>query len=56
MAIRSDASPVTCEAASPSPSDVVGRRHRMRARFAVHLGLLALFAASLATVTLTTEG
>ena len=28
----------------------------MRARFAVHLGLLATFAASLATVTLITEG
>ena len=28
----------------------------MQARFAVHLGLLALFVASLATVTLTTEG
>jgi hypothetical protein len=32
------------------------RGRRTRARFAVHLGLLAAFAASLATVTLITEG
>lgn len=32
------------------------RSRRARARFAVHLGLLATFAASLATVTVVTEG
>jgi hypothetical protein len=56
VSIRSDAGPVTSGTPSPIPSS--GRAHfrRTRARFAVHLGLLAAFAASLATVTLITEG
>lgn len=56
MTIRSDAGPVTTGTPSPIPKS--GRAHvrRTRARFAVHLGLLAAFAASLATVTLITEG
>ena len=40
----------------PSSNGVVAQRRRMRARFAVHLCLLATLAASLATVTLITEG
>jgi hypothetical protein len=56
VTLRSDAGPVTRGTPSPIPSS--GRAHvgRTRARFAVHLGLLAAFAASLATVTLITEG
>jgi hypothetical protein len=41
---------------SPLPSSAVVREGRMRVRFAVHLCLLAAFAASLATVTLIQEG
>jgi hypothetical protein len=41
--------------AAPTESALAQRR-RIRARFAVHLLLLATFAASLATVTLMTEG
>jgi hypothetical protein len=46
----------TGQVASPSSKGVMAQRRRMRARFAVHLCLLATFAASLATVTLITEG
>ncbi|HWF15502.1 MAG TPA: hypothetical protein VG244_04920 [Acidimicrobiales bacterium] len=56
MTIRSDTGPVTNEAPSPSPGAAVAQRRRMSTRFAVHLLLLASFAASLATVTLITEG
>jgi hypothetical protein len=57
MTIRSDTDPVTSEAPSPSPGAAVTQgRRRTQARFAVHLLLLAAFAASLATVTLITEG
>lgn len=59
MTIRSDTGPVTTETPSPSPGAAVGAaglRRRTRARLAVHLVLLATFAASLATVTLITEG
>jgi hypothetical protein len=55
VTIRSVAGPVTTDSPSPSPG-AAAREHRTGARFAVHLGLLAAFAASLATVTLTTEG
>lgn len=55
MTLRSDLGPLTSGAPSPSPGGAAAQR-RMRARFAVHLGLLAAFAASLATVTLITEG
>jgi hypothetical protein len=60
------AGPVTSESLTPSParskeprwSDLRSKemRRRSRTRFAVHLVLLATFAASLATVTLITEG
>ena len=53
MTVRSDAASVTNGAPVPIPRS--GRR-RAQARFAVHLGLLAAFAGSLATVTLITEG
>ena len=56
MTLRSDAGSVTSAAASPSPGGAVAQGRRMQARFAVHLFLLASFAASLATVTLITEG
>lgn len=56
MTIRSDTGPVTTETPSPSPGTAVGQRRRTRTRLAVHLLLLATFAASLATVTLITEG
>ncbi len=54
MTTRSDPGPATSEVQSPIGGLAKGRR--MRARFAVHVCLLAAFAASLATVTLTTEG
>ena len=55
MTIRSDPGPVTGEDPSLSSKGVaLGRR--TRARFVVHLCLLATFASSLATVTLITEG
>ena len=56
MTIRSDTGPVASESPSPSPGSAVVQGRRSRARFAVHLLLLATFAASLATVTLITEG
>ncbi len=56
MTIRTDGGTVTSEPISPSPARPQELRKRMRARFAVHLLLLATFAASLATVTLITEG
>jgi hypothetical protein len=56
VTIRSDTSPVASEAPSPSPGGAVAQGRRMRTRFGVHLLLLATFAASLATVTLITEG
>ena len=56
MTIHRDPSSATGQATSPSTDGVVAQRRRMRARFAVHLCLLATFAASLATVTLITEG
>ena len=56
MAIRSEAGSQT--SGTPVPVSDGGRSQgrRARARLAVHLGLLAAFAASLATVTLITEG
>jgi hypothetical protein len=56
VTIRSDAGPVTGDEPSPSSKDVVALGRRTRARFVVHVCLLATFAASLATVTLITEG
>jgi hypothetical protein len=56
VTIRSDAGSVTGGVPSPSSNGPVAQVRRMRARFAVHLPLLATFAASLATVTLITEG
>ena len=56
MTIHSDPSSATGQVTSPATDGVVAQRRRMRARFAVHLCLLATFAASLATVTLITEG
>jgi hypothetical protein len=56
VAVRSDAGSVTSGTLRPIPSGRVSQSRRARARFAVHLGLLATFAASLATVTLITEG
>jgi hypothetical protein len=56
VTVRSDTGPVTTEATSPSPGAAVAQGRRMRTRFAVHLLLLAAFAASLATVTMITEG
>jgi hypothetical protein len=56
VTIRSDTGPVAIESASPSPGAAVAHGHRSQTRFAVHLLLLATFAASLATVTLITEG
>ncbi len=56
MTVRSDAGSVTGEATSPSPGGAVAQGRRTRTRFAVHLFLLATFAASLATATAITEG
>jgi hypothetical protein len=56
VTIRSDTGPVASEAPSPSPGAAAAQGRRTRTRFAVHLLLLATFAASLATVTLITEG
>jgi hypothetical protein len=56
VTIRTDPGSVTGEVAPPSSNGAVSHGPRMRARFAVHLWLLATFAASLATVTLITEG
>ncbi len=56
MTIRSDTGPVATESPSPSPGAAVARGLRSQLRLAVHVLLLATFAASLATVTLITEG
>jgi hypothetical protein len=56
MTIHSETDSIGSEPLSPSSGAAVTQGGRMRSRFAVHLGLLAAFAASLATVTLITEG
>jgi hypothetical protein len=56
VTIRTDGGSVTSELLSPSPAWPQEQEKRMRERFVVHLLLLATFAASLATVTLITEG
>jgi hypothetical protein len=56
VTIRSDTGPVASDSTSPPPGAAVAAGRRSRTRFAVHLLLLACFAASLATVTLITEG
>jgi hypothetical protein len=56
VTVRSDAGSVTSATPAPTPRGGLRQGRRARARFAVHLGLLATFAASLATVTLITEG
>jgi hypothetical protein len=56
VTIRSDPGSVKREVTSSSSTSAVTQSRRTRARFAVHLCLLATFAASLATVTLITEG
>jgi hypothetical protein len=56
VTVRSDAGPVTSGAPVATPGSGLSQGRRARARFAVHLGLLATFAASLATVTAITEG
>jgi hypothetical protein len=50
------AGPVTDDSLTPSPARSREQGRRSRTRFVVHLLLLAAFAASLATVTLITEG
>jgi hypothetical protein len=54
--IRSDTGPMASERPSSSSGAAVAQGHRGETRFAVHLLLLVTFAASLATVTLITEG
>ena len=56
MTLRSSAGPAAGGALPASAGDAVARGRRAQARFAVHLLLLATFAASLATVTAITEG
>jgi hypothetical protein len=56
VTIRSDTGPVVSDSTSPPPGAAVARGHRTGSRFAVHLLLLATFAASLATATAITEG
>jgi hypothetical protein len=56
VTIHSDPGSATGQVTPPSSNGAVAQRRRMHARFAVHLCLLATFAASLATVTLITEG
>jgi hypothetical protein len=56
VTIRTDAGSVKSESLSPSPAPSEEQAKRMWTRFVVHLMLLATFAASLATVTLITEG
>jgi hypothetical protein len=56
VTIPIETGPVATEAPSPAPGAAVAQGRRTRTRFAVHLLLLATFAASLATVTLITEG
>ncbi len=56
MTVGTNTGSVTSGSPAPAPGLPASRSRRARARFAVHLGLLATFAASLATVTLITEG
>jgi hypothetical protein len=56
MAIRSEAGSLISGTPAPVSDGGTSQGRRTRARLAVHLGLLAAFAASLATVTLITEG
>ncbi len=56
MTLLPDRPSATSATVSPSPGGEAAQGRRMQARFAVHLWLLSTFAASLATVTLTTEG
>jgi hypothetical protein len=56
VTIRSEPGSVTSEALSSSPIDAVRQGRQMQARWLVHLMLIGTFAASLATVTLITEG
>jgi hypothetical protein len=56
VAIRSEAGSLTSGTSVPVSDGGRSQGRRTRARLAVHLGLLAAFAASLATVTLITEG
>ena len=56
MTVRSEAGLVASGTPAAIPGGGQSQGRRARARFAVHLGLLATFAASLATVTLITEG
>lgn len=56
MTVRTTTGPVTSGTPAPAPGLRASRGRRARARLAVHLGLLVAFAASLATVTLITEG
>jgi hypothetical protein len=56
VTIRSGPGSVTGQVPSSSSNGPVAQGRRMHVRFAVHLCLLATFAASLATVTLITEG
>jgi hypothetical protein len=58
MIARSDAGSVTVDTPAPSQARPghAPHNHRTGARFLVHLVLLATFAASLATVTVITEG
>jgi len=51
-----DAGAATSAAGAGASEAPLVQRRRMRARWLVHLGLLVLFAASLATVTAMTEG
>ncbi len=55
MTVRSETGSAT-EKSPFAPRGAVVRGHRTQTRFAVHLLLLATFAASLATVTIVTEG
>jgi hypothetical protein len=56
VSVRGDTTSVTSVTPVATPSAALPQVRRTRARFAVHLLLLAAFAASLATVTLFTEG
>jgi hypothetical protein len=56
VTLESDVVALTSTQAPARADGAVAKGHRMSARWLVHLGLLALFAASLATVTAVTEG
>jgi hypothetical protein len=56
VTVRSDTASARSGAGVATPGKGLSQGGQARARFAVHLGLLATFAASLATVTLITEG